>query len=140
MILVTGATGNVGREVVQLLLAEGARAGAVTRDPAGAHLPAGAEVIGGDPSHPQTLASKLDKVDAVLVIPRAVGGATGELLSLAADHGAERAVVVSAVTVQYPAGLPRFAAEYKAAEDAAEASGLPVTVLRCADFDANALA
>jgi uncharacterized protein YbjT (DUF2867 family) len=140
MILVTGATGHVGREAVQLLLADGARVGAITRDPTGADLPAGTEVIGGDPSHPQTLASKLDDIDAVLVIPRAVGGATGELLSLAADHGAERAVVVSAVTVQYPVGEPRFAAEYKAAEDAAEASGLAVTLLRNADFDANALA
>jgi uncharacterized protein YbjT (DUF2867 family) len=140
MILVTGATGTVGRPTVQLLLAEGAHVGAITRDPAGVPLPAGADVIGGDPSRPQTLASQLGKVEAVLVIPRAVGGATSELLSLAAGHGADRAVVVSAVTVQYPAGLPRFAAEYQAAEDAAKASGLPVTVLRCADFDANALA
>jgi uncharacterized protein YbjT (DUF2867 family) len=60
--------------------------------------------------------------------------------SRAASHGAERAVVLSAATVQYPAGLPRFAAGFKAAEDAARASGLAVTVLRCADFDANALA
>jgi uncharacterized protein YbjT (DUF2867 family) len=72
--------------------------------------------------------------------PRAVGGATAELLSLAAGHGAERAVVLSAATVQYPAGLPRFTAQFKATEDAARASGLAVTALRCADFDANALA
>ncbi len=140
MILVTGATGSVGRETVQLLLAEGARVRAVTRHPAGARLPDGAEVIAGDPSQPQTLASALEEVDAVLVIPRAVGGATAELLSLAAGHGARRAVVVSAATVQYPAGLPKFAAEFRAAEDAAAASGLAATVLRCADFDANALA
>jgi uncharacterized protein YbjT (DUF2867 family) len=61
-------------------------------------------------------------------------------LSLAAGHGAERAVVLSAATVQYPAGLPRFAAQFAAVEDAARASGLAVTALRCADFDANALA
>jgi uncharacterized protein YbjT (DUF2867 family) len=140
MILVTGATGLVGREVVQLLLDTGARIGAVTRDPASARLPAGVDVIGGDPSRPHTLASRLDGVTAVLISPRAVGGATAELLSLAAGRGAGRAVVLSATTVQYPAGQPRFAAEFKAAEDAARASGLAVTALRCADFDANALA
>lgn len=140
MILVTGATGPVGRETVRLLLTAGAPVCAVTRDPSRARLPAGAHVIGGDPSHPHTLASRLDRVTAVLVSPRAVGGATAELLALAASHGAERAVVLSAATVQHPAGLPRFAAEFKAAEDAASASGLAATALRCADFDANALA
>jgi uncharacterized protein YbjT (DUF2867 family) len=140
MILVTGATGPVGREAVQLLLAAGAPVCAVTRDPSRARLPAGAHVIVGDPSHPDTLAARLGRVTAVLVSPRAVGGATAELLALAASHGAERAVVLSASTVQYPAGLPRFAADFKAAEDAASASGLAVTTLRCADFDANALA
>jgi uncharacterized protein YbjT (DUF2867 family) len=140
MILVTGATGPVGREAVQLLLAAGAHVGAVTRYPARAGLPAGTDVIGGDPSRPHTLTSRLDGVTAVLITPRAVGDATAELLSLAAGHGAERAVVLSAATVQYPAGLPRFAADFKAVEDAARASGLAVTALRCADFDANALA
>ncbi len=41
MILVTGATGNVGREVVTLLLESGEEIGAVTRDPASAAVPAG---------------------------------------------------------------------------------------------------
>ncbi len=116
MIWVTGATGPVGRETVQLLLAAGAPVCAVTRDPSRARLPASAHVIGGDPSHPRTLASRLDRVTAVLVSPCAVGGATAELLALAASHGAERAVVLSAATVQHPADLPRFAAEFKAAD------------------------
>ena len=140
MILITGATGSGGREAVQLLLAEGADVAAVTRDPANANLPAGARVIGGDPSRPHTLASVLGGTDAVLVGPRAVGGATAELLLLAAVHGAQRAVVLSAATVEYPAGLPRFAADFEAVEDAARASGLVVTLLRSADYAANALA
>ena len=53
MILVTGATGNVGREVVKLLLESGEEVGAVTRDPGSAAVPAGACVVGGDPSHPK---------------------------------------------------------------------------------------
>jgi uncharacterized protein YbjT (DUF2867 family) len=55
MILVTGATGNVGREVVKLLLASGEEVGAVTRDPGSTAVPAGARVVGGDPSRPKTL-------------------------------------------------------------------------------------
>ena len=42
MILVTGATGNVGREVVNLLLSGGEKMVAVTRNPAKAALPCSA--------------------------------------------------------------------------------------------------
>jgi uncharacterized protein YbjT (DUF2867 family) len=43
MILVTGATGKVGRHLVADLLAAGAEVRALTRDPAAADLPAGAD-------------------------------------------------------------------------------------------------
>ena len=117
MILVTGATGNVGREVVKLLLESGEEVGAVTRDPDSAAVPAGARVVGGDPSRPTTLTSALRDVKAVLLSPRAVGHGAAELLSLAGEHGAQRVVLLSAVTVQYPAGEARFAGAFKAAED-----------------------
>src|ERR1022692_3004947 len=140
MILVTGATGNVGREVVKLLLASGEEVGAVTRDPGSAAVPAGAQVVGGDPSRPATLTSALPNVEAVLLSPRAVGHAAAEFLSLAGEHGARRVVLLSALTVQYPAGEARFADAFKAAEDVVTGCGLDWTLLRCADFAANALA
>jgi uncharacterized protein YbjT (DUF2867 family) len=140
MILVTGATGNVGREVVKLLLESGAEVGAVTRDPGSAAVPCGARVVGGDASRPQTLAPGLGDVEAVLLSPRAVGDGTAELLSLARERGAQRVVLLSAVTVEYPAGEARFADAFRAAEDVVKACGLDWTVLRCADFAANALA
>jgi uncharacterized protein YbjT (DUF2867 family) len=145
MILVTGATGNVGREVVNLLLDDGQEVAAVTRNPAAATLPGGAHVVGGAPSHPKTLTSVLRGVEAVLISPRALGdttagAATAELLDLAAEQGVERAVALSAVTVQYPAGYRRFADAFKAVEEAVKASRLPWTLLRSADYAANTLA
>jgi uncharacterized protein YbjT (DUF2867 family) len=90
MILVTGATGNVGRELMRLLLADGEQVVAVTRNPSTAVLPGGAHVVGGDPSRPATLASALGGVEAVFLSPRAVGTSTAELLALAAQQGAKR--------------------------------------------------
>lgn len=145
MILITGATGNVGREVVNLLLAGGKKVVAVTRHLATAALPGSAIVVAGDPTRPQTLVSELRGVEAVFISPRALGdatagGATAELLKLAAEQGAQRVVVVSAVTLEYGGGYQRFADAFKAVEDAARASGLQWTILRCADFASNALA
>ncbi len=142
MILVTGATGNIGREVVNLLLDGGEKVVAVTRHPATAALPDGAHVVGGDPSRPQTLTSALRGVKAVFVSPRALGdatagAATAELLKLAAEQGAERVVLLSAVTVEYGGGYKHFADAFKAVEDEARASGLQWTILRCSEFDSN---
>ena len=140
MILITGATGNVGREVAKLLLDSGEEIRAVTRDPGSAAVPAGAHVVGGDPSRPATLTPALRSVEAVLLSPRAIGRAAAEFLSLAAEHGVRRVVLLSALTVQYPAGEARFADAFRAAENVVTGSGLDWTLLRCADFAANALA
>ncbi|WP_236654668.1 NAD(P)H-binding protein [Streptacidiphilus anmyonensis] len=138
--MVTGATGIVGREVVKQLSAQGAEVAAVTRDPAAGVVADGIRLVVGDPSSPQSLASALDGVETLLLSPRAVGGANAELLTLAAEHGARRVVVLSAVTVEYGGGYRRFAEEFERVEAAAVASGLPWTFLRCADFAANTLA
>ncbi len=145
MILVTGATGNIGREVVNLLLDGGEKVVAVTRHPATAALPDGAHVVGGDPSRPQTLTSALRGVEAVFVSPRALGdttagAATAALLKLSAEQGAQRVVLLSAVTVEYGGGYQRFADAFKAVEDAARASGLQWTILRSTDYASNSLA
>ena len=48
LVLVTGATGNVGRHVVSGLLASGIRVRALSRDPGKAGLPAEVDVVRGD--------------------------------------------------------------------------------------------
>ncbi|MEV6840250.1 NAD(P)H-binding protein [Streptomyces sp. NPDC051133] len=67
-ILVTGATGNVGRQVVVQLLARGGSVRALARDPERAGLPAGAKVVGGDLSRPDTLEEALTGTGTVFLI------------------------------------------------------------------------
>ncbi|WP_067676326.1 NAD(P)H-binding protein [Nocardia miyunensis] len=140
MYVLIGATGIVGREVVARLRAADAPVTAITRDPGTAGMPPGTVVVQGDSSVPKIPEQAWSGVEAVLLSSRAAIASAREILSAAADHGARRVVVVSAATVEYPAGEPRFIAGFRALEAAAEASGLAWTALRCADFDANALA
>ncbi len=140
MFVVIGATGTVGREAVSQLRAAGLSVTAVTRAPAAVEMPPGTMVVQGDPSVPSIPEQTWDGVEAVLLTSRAVLASAPEILATAAAHGARRVVVVSALTLEYPAGEPRFIAGFRALEAAAEASGLTWTCLRCADFDANTLA
>jgi hypothetical protein len=59
MLMVTGATGTIGRPLIDLLTTEAAEVRAVTRDPLAAGLPDQVEVVEGDPSHPDTIAPSL---------------------------------------------------------------------------------
>jgi uncharacterized protein YbjT (DUF2867 family) len=140
MILITGANGVVGRQVMSLLLQEGTAVAAVTRGLDKTQLPDHVKVVSGDLFRPQWLEAALEGVEAIQISPRATGPGLGELLKLAAKQGVRRAVLLSATTVEYPAGEARFAAQFKLAEDLVTRSGLEWTVLRLADFAVNALA
>ncbi|MET7302463.1 NAD(P)H-binding protein [Embleya sp. NPDC005575] len=100
MILVTGATGNVGRQVVDQLLAAGVAVRALARRPEAAGLPAEVEVVGGDLAEPDTLAAALTGVDAVfLVWPfLTTDGAPGVLDAVTAQTG--RVVYLSSSRVR----------------------------------------
>jgi len=104
VILVTGATGKVGRELVDLLLADGQEVGGITRNRATAALPGGVNVVVGDPSQPKTLASSLRGVESLFLNPGTLGDAAAELLSLAVEQRVQRVVLLSAVTVEYGGG------------------------------------
>jgi len=68
VILVTGATGRVGRLVVDELLRAGARVRALTRRPENAALPAEVEIVAGDFTVPASLDSALDGAEAVFFV------------------------------------------------------------------------
>jgi uncharacterized protein YbjT (DUF2867 family) len=138
MILLTGAGGVVGRAVTRLLLQEGRAVTAVTRGET--RFPDAVRVVDGDLFAPQWLEPALDGVEAIQISPRATGPGLPDLLQLARKQGVRRVVLLSATTVEHPAGEPRFAAQFKAAEELVKDSGLDWTILRLADFAANALA
>ena len=69
-ILVTGATGNVGRQLVSQLLATNVRVRAMARSPESANLPRQVEVVRGDLTIPTTLDPCLEGVDAVFLSGR----------------------------------------------------------------------
>jgi uncharacterized protein YbjT (DUF2867 family) len=140
-ILVTGATGNVGRPLLDGLLVEGARVRALTRDPAAAALPLQVEVSGGDYAMPGVFAAAARGIDAVFVNIGAIRGGLGDLLAAARDEGVSRIVMLSSTTVRDQAEQEyALGAQHKTAEDAIKASGINWTILRCGGFATNTLA
>ncbi|MEV0165986.1 NAD(P)H-binding protein [Nonomuraea fuscirosea] len=101
--LVTGATGTVGRLVVQELLDAGAQVRALTRDPGKAALPAGVEVVAGDLARPESVAAAFEGVTGVHFITFAGDDYTplpdpARLVELAAAAGVRRATVLGGRT------------------------------------------
>lgn len=130
--LVTGATGSVGRHVVDELLRAGHPVRALTRDPARAALPEGVQVVRGDLGRTETLAPALDGVTGVHLID--VGGANyaplpngQEIADLLARSGVRRVTLLSGWA---PGTL----------EPAVTGGDLEWTYVQPTEFMANALA
>ncbi|GIG66307.1 NAD(P)H-binding protein [Phytomonospora endophytica] len=133
MLLITGATGTVGRPLVTALHAKGVRVRAVTRDPGTASFPEGVEVVAGDPSCPATLAGHLDGVEAVFLNSSAVRDAAPELAALARERGVRRLVALAASNVEQDLAFQpsRYIGDRnRECEAAAEHSGLEWASLR----------
>lgn len=139
MILITGATGRVGRHLVAALLADGVPVRALTRNPAGADLP-GAEIAGFDPNQPDTIKAAVAGVSAVFVNATAAGAVAADLMTAASRAGVRRAVLLSSFTVRDNGTQPySIGAQHKALEDVVAASAPQWTFLRCGGFAANTL-
>ena len=141
MILVTGATGHVGRHVVSQLLRTGAAVRALTRNPDSAGLPGGVDVVRADLSVPDTLDACLDGVEAVfLVWPFLPSDVAPAILDAVTKH-ARRIVFLSSWSVrddleQQTDPISAFHADI---EHLIEQSGLEWTFLRCSGFATNTL-
>jgi len=138
VILVTGATGNVGSELVRTLLAGGHPVRALVRDESrGAAVPAGAEPVVGDLSRPESLDAALDGVTAVHLL--AGYGGLDDALERMRRAGVERVTLQSSSAV--PSGdVTNAVARYHIESEAAiRASGLAYTFLQPNGFMSNAL-
>jgi uncharacterized protein YbjT (DUF2867 family) len=138
-VLVTGATGRVGRLVVAQLLDAGIPVRALTRRPAAAGLPAAVEVISGDLTVPESLDAGLQGIGAVfLVWPTPPTTAPAVVERLAAY--AQRVVFLSAPHrtphpfFQQPNPMALLHAEV---ERLIAASGLESTIIRPGLFASN---
>jgi uncharacterized protein YbjT (DUF2867 family) len=138
MILVTGATGNVGRELVRQLAEDGEEVAAlIRRDEDRARLPAGVRGVVGDLNRPQPLAPALSGVRAAHLLAGYDG--LGELLAAMRDAGVERVTLQSSSAV--PAGdMTNAVARYHIlSEQAVRDSGVAWTFIQPNSFMANAL-
>ncbi|PWK81186.1 uncharacterized protein YbjT (DUF2867 family) [Lentzea atacamensis] len=128
-ILVAGATGNAGRQVVGELLALGQQVRAVTRNAALARLPEQVEVVEGDLTRPETI--PFDGVTGVHMLSNA-GADYAELLSGPELVRRAEKAGVRRITVLWSGYRSPM-------EEAVTASSLEWTVLRPMDFMSNAL-
>ncbi|MFF7339838.1 SDR family oxidoreductase [Streptomyces sp. NPDC008163] len=137
MILVTGATGNIGSALLKELLAHAAGpVRALTRDVSRAAFPAGVEAVEGDLAMPESLEPAL-KGTRALFLPSRVGPDAG-ILAAARRAGVEHVVLVSSITtLTHPHLGP--AGENQAVERLLKGSGMAWTILRPTQFASNAL-
>lgn len=137
-ILVTGATGNVGRWVVEQLVSAGTVVRAVTRNPAMARFPAAVEVVRGDLAKPSSIAPALVGVEALYLFPLAYLTPvitsfadvvqTHEIVGLARSAGVRRVVMLGSSDP-----------DLVELEQTVEQSGMEWTILRPGEFAVNKL-
>jgi uncharacterized protein YbjT (DUF2867 family) len=94
MILVTGATGNVGGELVRALSGAGRSVRALTRDDSPREWPPGVQQAAGDLNKPESMAAALAGATAMFLYPGYQDMAA--TLAAAGEGGVRRVVMLSA--------------------------------------------
>ena len=143
MILVTGAAGNTGSEVVRQLAAKGIRARALIRNPEKAKLftGPGVETVVADLEKPTTLDAALKGVDKVFLVssvdPR-VGQLHGNLIESAKRSGVKQIVRLSAISAS-PSSPVQFLKWHGEVDERLSRSGLSYAILRPSFYMQNLL-
>ena len=137
MILVTGATGRNGKELLRVLSAKGFAVRALVRNPAEAiaALP-NVEIVQGDMARPETLAAGLRGVDRAMLIsssdPMMLDVQTN-FIDAAKQAGVTHVVKLSGIMPELDSAF-RFARMHGEIEKRLEASGMAFTHLRAGEF------
>ena len=137
MFLVTGATGNVGSEVVEQLLAGGEKVRVFTRSAAKVSRWGNrVEVALGDFTQPETFVQAATGVDGIFLMNGAMANEQfREVIAAAKRAGAPRIVFMSSLATSMPESA--IGKLHKVQEDALRDSGLPHIVLRPGGFMSN---
>ncbi|WP_442819023.1 NAD(P)H-binding protein [Streptomyces sp. NBC_01235] len=140
MILVTGATGTIGSELVRHLAARGEKVRALTRDPAKARMPVGVEVARGDYLEPASLEAAMSGVTAAFLVglPGPSAQHDEPLAAAARAAGVGRLVKLSAIGTGDPEVGPTGEWHVEG-ERAVRESGAQWVVLRPSSFASNTL-
>src|SRR5258708_7554811 len=144
MILVSGATGTAGKEIVLQLASLGILTKALVRDTAKATPFRGkcVHVAVGDLNEPTTLEEAFKAVDRALLLPANNANQVEQertFIDVAKRAGGQHIVKFSALGADDPKSAARIARWHAAAEDYLEASGLAWTHLRPCVFMQNLL-
>jgi uncharacterized protein YbjT (DUF2867 family) len=139
-VLVTGATGTVGSELVKALLQRGAEVRAFTRtQPKPGRFPAMVEIALGDLTEPVSVTEAMKGVDALFLL---IGNVPDEFTQAPTAYGLAKKAGLKHVTYlsvfkadQFPE-VPHFAVK-AAVEEAIRAGGTPYTILRPGYFVQN---
>ena len=142
-ILITGATGNVGRQVVNQLVNRGAdvraELRALVRDPATSNLPAGVQTVQGDLLDVDALRRAFDGVTTLFLLNAVVPDEFTQALlalNLAREAGIKRVVYLSVIHSDRYLNVPHFAGKF-GVERMLEQMGFGATILRPAYFMDN---
>jgi uncharacterized protein YbjT (DUF2867 family) len=138
-ILVIGATGRVGRHVVDHLLKREADVRVLTRDPAKADFPPAVEVVQGDLLDIDALRAAFSGVSTLFLLNAVTGDEFTRAiitLNVAREAGVERVVYLSVFGADEAVNVPHFAVK-RGAERMLEAMGFGATILRPTYFIDN---
>lgn len=138
-ILVTGATGRVGRHLVQQLVQRDAKVRVLTRNPAGTDFPAAVEVMQGDLLDLAALRRAFSGVSTLFLLNAVTGDEFTQALitlNIARESGVERVVYLSVLGADSAVNVPHFAVKF-GAERMLAAMGFGATILRPSYFIDN---
>lgn len=140
-ILVTGATGTVGRQVVEQLVKRGADVRALVRDRSKAEFQAGVSVEQGDFLDVDSLRNAMCGVSTLFLLNAVVPDEFTQALialNVARSAGIERIVYLSVIHADVYVNVPHFAGKF-GVERMIEQMGFKATILRPAYFIQNDL-